>query len=109
MILRWFVAVVSLFWAAVLLLVGGRFLFLLFDANRGSDIVQWTFNHSQFWVEPFFGIFNLQNEAIAKTGGAFEPASVLAFVVYFAVGSLVLGLLNAQLHWYPPRRHYVAG
>jgi len=42
------VTILGLLWAAVLVLVGGRFLALLFDANRDSKIVQRLLRHSDF-------------------------------------------------------------
>ena len=87
--------VLGLVWAAILVLVGGRFLALLFDANRNSEIVQRLFRHSDFWVKPFFGMFDLGNKTVTETGGVFEPASLIAFIVYFVVGALILGLLSA--------------
>ncbi len=88
--------VVGLVWAAILVLVGGRFLALLFDANRDSEIVQRLYRHSDFWVKPFFGMFDLGNKTVTNTGGVFEPASLIAFVVYFIVGALILAVLSAS-------------
>lgn len=89
--------VFTVVWAVVLVLVGGRFLALLANANRGSEIVQRLYDWSEFWVQPFFGILNLSNEAVNETGGVFEPASLIAFAVYFLLGLLVLSLLGVPL------------
>ena len=88
----------ALGWAAILFLVGGRFLALLFDANRDSELVQRLYRHSDFWVKPFFGMFGLENEVVESTSGVFEPASLLAFVVYLVAGLVVLALVNAVFH-----------
>jgi len=85
---------VSLFWLFLLFMTGARFLILLFDANRSSEIVGWILSKSDFWVKPFFDILGLANKSIDETGGVFEPASAIAFVVYFLVGSLVLKALS---------------
>lgn len=87
--------IVGLAWAAILVLVGGRFLALLFDANRNSEIVQRLYRHSDFWVKPFFNMFDLANKTVNETGGVFEPASLIAFIVYFLAGLLVLALISA--------------
>jgi hypothetical protein len=87
--------VLGLVWAAILVLVGGRFLALLVDANRDSEIVERLYRHSDFWVKPFFGMFDLANKTVDETGGVFEPASFIALVVYFIAGALVLALLSA--------------
>jgi hypothetical protein len=91
-------------WALILLLVGGRFLVLLIGANRESEIVDWVLSRGEFWVEPFFGIFGLANEAVERSGGVFEPASLIAFIVYFVVGALILRLLAQPFSWTHPRR-----
>src|SRR2546430_1738290 len=101
---RWIVRrlmarVLAAIWIVILVLVGGRFLALLFDANRNSDIVERIYRHSDFWVKPFFGIFDLGNKAVHNTGGVFEPASLIALVVYFIVGKIVLSLLSAPIGW----------
>ena len=88
--------IVGLVWAAILILVGGRFLALLFDANPDSEIVQRLYRHSDFWVKPFFNMFDLANKTVNDTGGVFEPASLIAFIVYFLAGLLVLSILNAS-------------
>ena len=84
--------VMALFAAAMLVLVGGRFSALLADANRSSDIVERLYRHSDFWVKPFFGMFDLSNHAV-DGGGVFEPASLLALVVYVAGGLLVAAII----------------
>jgi hypothetical protein len=89
--------VIGVLLAAVLVLVGGRFLALLADANRDSEIVDRLYRHSDFWVKPFFGMFDLANKTVEDTGGVFEPASLIAFIVYLVGGMLVLGLINAAL------------
>jgi hypothetical protein len=86
----------ALFWAAVLVLTGGRFLALLFDANRDSEIVERLYRHSDFWVKPFFGMFDLANKTVEDTGGVFEPASLIAFMVYFVAGLLIMALLTTN-------------
>lgn len=87
--------VLGLFWAAVLVLTGGRFLALLFNANRDSEIIDRLYRYSDFWVKPFFNMFDLANKAVNNTGGVFEPASLIAFIVYFLIGAIVLSVLSS--------------
>ncbi len=94
----------GLFWAAILILVGARFIALLANANRSSDSVDWLYRHSDFWVKPFFGMFDLGNKAVSSTGGVFEPASLVAWIVYFVGGIIVLTLITAPFTWMGPRR-----
>jgi hypothetical protein len=99
-------ALISLFLAFLLLMTGARFLLLLFDANRSSEIVDWVLRKSDFWVKPFFGI--IENRDVG-TAGFLEPASLIAFAVYLVVGSIVLGVLRAADHGgigWGGRRHW---
>ena len=89
-----FLTIASLIWAAVLLLTGGRFLALLVNANQDSRLVQRLYDYSEFFVSPFFGVLDMSNKAVEDTGGVFEPASLLAFIVYFLIGALVLSLVR---------------
>jgi hypothetical protein len=82
------------FWAVILVLTGGRFLALLAGANRDSELVQRLYDWSEFWVEPFFNMFGLDNKAVADTGGVFEPASLLAFIVYLVIGAFVMTIVS---------------
>jgi hypothetical protein len=97
--------IVTAVWAAILVLVGGRFFALLFGANRDSELVDRLYRHSDFWVKPFFGMFDLTNKAVNETNGVFEPASLIALVVYVLAGMLVLSILSASYTWVPGRRH----
>lgn len=94
----------ALGWAAVLVLVGGRFIALLADANRDSEIIDRLYRHSDFWVKPFFGMFDLANKSVSETGGVFEPASFIALIAYFVIGLVVLAILGASYGWTTIRR-----
>jgi hypothetical protein len=89
----------GLLWAGILLLVGGRFLALLFDAKRDSELVDRLFRHSDFWVKPFFGVLDLTNETVERTGGVFEAASFIAFIAYLIIGVVVFALINLPFAW----------
>ncbi|MEX0682381.1 MAG: hypothetical protein WD904_09720 [Dehalococcoidia bacterium] len=83
--------------AIVLTLVGLRFLALLADANRDSELVSELYRYSEFWVKPFFEMLSLKNEAV-DGGGTFEPASLLAFVVYLIIGGVVGSFLSGSFY-----------
>lgn len=83
--------------AIVLTLTGLRFLALLVDANRDSELIQKLYDWSEFWVEPFFNIFGLENQAV-DGGGTFEPASLIAFVTYLVIGAFVGMILSGGLY-----------
>lgn len=84
----------AVLWAALLVLTGGRFLALLAGANRDSDLVQGLYDVSQFWVEPFFNLFGLSDKAVQNTGGVFEPASLIAFMVYLVIGVFIYVIIS---------------
>ena len=90
------ITLLTLFWAIVLLLVGGRFLALLAGANRSSELIEALYRYSEFWVSPFFNMFGLSNEGL-DGGGTLEPASLIAFIVYVVIGMLIMALINGAL------------
>lgn len=96
--------IAGIVWAVILVLTGGRFLALLANANRDSEIVDRLYRHSDFWVKPFFGMFDLANKTVDETGGVFEPASFIAFFVYLVAGLLVMAILGSTFAW-TNRRH----
>jgi len=87
----------AIFWTIVLVLTGGRFIALLAGANPDSDLVQELYDLSEFWVEPFFNMFGLDNKAVEDTGGVFEPASVIAFMVYLVLGGFIWTILSGAV------------
>ena len=96
--MRILVTLASLFVAFLLFMTGARFLILLFNADRQNEIIDWILRKSDFWVKPFFDLFGLENKGLAETGGFFEPASLIAFLVYLVLGGLVVGLLRSAAH-----------
>ena len=53
------------------------------------------------------GMLDLANKSVSETGGVFEPASLIAFVVYFVGGLLILALLGALFTGFPMRREHL--
>lgn len=92
--MRMLLTVLMVLWAGLLVLVGCRFLALLVGANPNADLVETLYDWSEPFVEPFFNIFSLQNKGVEDTGGTFEPASLIAFVVYLVGGMLVGSLIS---------------
>jgi hypothetical protein len=87
----------GIFLTFLLFITGARFLLLLLNANKGNEVVHWILSRSDFWVKPFINLFHLTNKAVGDTGGFVEPASLIAFIVYAVVGSLILAVLNGVL------------
>jgi hypothetical protein len=94
----------GLFFTFLLFLTGARFVLLLLNANKDNEIVHWILSRSDFWVKPFVDVFHLANKAVADTGGVFEPASLIAFIVYAVVGSIILAALSGRLFGFGRRR-----
>jgi len=87
----------GLFLAFLLFMTGARFILLLLNANKGNEIVHWILSRSDYWVKPFVNLFHLTNKAVGDTGGVVEPASLIAFIVYAVLGSLILAALSGAL------------
>ena len=87
----------GLFLTFLLFMTGARFVLLLLNANKDNEIVHWILSRSDYWVKPFFDLFDLTNKTVGDTGGVFEPASLIAFIVYAVVGSFILAALSGAL------------
>lgn len=88
--------IVSIVFGLIEITIGLRFLFLLLGANFESGFVAWIYNVSNPLVAPFGTIFGHTNKAIAGTldGTIFEPASLIALVVYGLIGGVLLRILT---------------
>jgi uncharacterized membrane protein YdjX (TVP38/TMEM64 family) len=87
----------GLFLTFLLFMTGARFVLLLLNANKDNEIVHWILSRSDYWVKPFVDVFHLTNKVVGDTGGVFEPVSLIAFIVYAIVGSIILAALNGAL------------
>lgn len=59
-----------------------RFIFQLLGANPSNSFVDFIYNLSAIFVTPFIGIFNESLAKGAVTTSVFEPATLIAFIVY---------------------------
>lgn len=59
-----------------------RFIFKLLGANPSSGFVDFIYNLSAIFVAPFTGIFNTSLANGAVTTSVFEPATLVALIVY---------------------------
>jgi len=90
---RGWIRVIAL-WIAVALAVvetvlGFRLGFLLAGANANNGFVDFIYDISDLLAEPFQGI--IANEAL--DGGLFEPATVIAMVVYLVAAALLMAAI----------------
>ncbi len=87
--------VVSLVFGFVELLVGMRFVMLLVGASLESGLVRWIYDITNPLIAPFGTVFGHSVKVVegTLTGSYFEPASLVALVVYGAVGGILLKVL----------------
>jgi hypothetical protein len=71
-------------------LLGLRFLFKLLGANAGSGFVSFIYSLTSIFVLPFIGIFR----TVASTGAVFEPATVIAMIMYGIIAYGIIRLIR---------------
>ncbi len=91
-------AIVSIVFGVIELLVGFRFFFLLFGANPEAPFVAWVYQLSTPLITPFAGILGQPTTVPATTvvQSVFEPSTLIALVVYGAIGGLLLRVFSSQ-------------
>lgn len=88
-------AIIYLFFGLLELLLGLRFVFELFGANPVSPVVAWVYTNSWQFVAPFFGIFPQVSPTVgAVVHSVFDPATLVALLVYGAIGAIVARFLG---------------
>jgi hypothetical protein len=89
-------AVISIIFGFIELLVGLRFVFLLLGANPATAIVSWVYSWSAPFIAPFAGILGQPTTAPsgAVVQGVFEPSSLIALIIYAAVGGILFRLFG---------------
>lgn len=80
--------VIVLLFGLVQVLIGARFLMLLFDAREANGLVTAILNASQLFVAPFEGI--LRTDALHAAGSTLDLTAVVAFVGWTVVELLVI-------------------
>jgi hypothetical protein len=76
-------------------LLAFRLLFQLLGANPTSGFVNFIYSITEPFVGPFYGIFPKAATDGAVTTSVFDPATILAMLVYGLVAWLVVRLLGA--------------
>lgn len=89
-------AIISFIFGAVELLLGLRLAFLLLGANPTSTLVSWIYSTSSPLVAPFAGILGRPTAVAsgAVVHSVFDPSTLVALIVYAAIGGIVLTLLG---------------
>ena len=70
-----------------------RILLLLLNANEGNDIVAFIVGVTDPFVEPFRGMFRL-DEVNGSSGSVLDFAAVVALVAWTLIEALVLGIVS---------------
>jgi uncharacterized protein YggT (Ycf19 family) len=70
-----------------------RIILLLLVANPGNDIVNFVFNVTQPFVEPFLNMFSL-NRVAADQGSVLDIAAIVALVGWTLVEMLILAAIR---------------
>jgi len=75
-------------------LLAFRFILQLLGANPSNGFVDFIYNLSAVFVTPFIGIFNESLARGAVTTSVFEPATLIAFIVYAFVAWGIVALIR---------------
>lgn len=70
-----------------------RILLLLLGANEGNDLVNFITGVTDPFVEPFRGMFSL-DQVNAASGSVLDVAAVVALIAWTLVEALVLGVVG---------------
>lgn len=74
--------VIYYIFGALEILLVFRLVLRLFGANPDSSFVNWIYNFSAGFIWPFLGIFPNPSTEGAVTTAVFEPATLVAIIVY---------------------------
>ena len=78
-------------------LLAFRLLFKLLGANPNSGFVNLIYSWSEPFVSPFYGIFPAATTEGVVTRSVFEPATLIAMLVYGLVAWLVVRLTTPRV------------
>lgn len=71
-----------------------RFLLVLFGANPANAFANFIYDLTQPLVAPFQGLFGIDT-TIEETGSRLEIETLVAIVVYYLIGWLIIRLLDS--------------
>jgi len=76
------------------ILLAFRFVFKLLGANPSTGFVDFIYNLSAIFVAPFAGIFNTSLARGDVTTSIFEPATLVALIVYAVLAWGIVALIR---------------
>jgi hypothetical protein len=88
--------IVATIFSIIELLLAFRFILLLLGANGSNDLVQGLYNITQPLISLFEGIFATMNTNIFGIHGVFEPATVIAIVVFSFIEWALFKLISRR-------------
>jgi len=86
---------ISLIGGVLIALLGLRFLFILLGANPFNGFVDFIYDITRPFVQPFYGMFNTEP---TFTKAHFELASLIAIIVYALLTLLLVKLATLGSH-----------
>jgi YggT family protein len=81
---------INFFVGLIVVILGLRILFRLFDANPSAGFVQWIYDTSEVLMAPFRGIFP---PAAVERGVVLDVSAIFAAIMYVILGLLLLALI----------------
>lgn len=87
--------IISIVFGIIELGIGLRFIFELLGADPSYLFVTWTYNLTQPLVAPFSTFFGHVNQPVAGVipSSVFDPAALIALVVYGLIGGILLRII----------------
>jgi YggT family protein len=88
--------IASIVFGIIEISIGLRFIFKLVGANGANGLVNWIYNVTNPLVAPFSTILGDSTKEVAGTlpQSSFEPAALIALVVYGLIGGILLRVLT---------------
>lgn len=77
-------------------LLAFRLVFKLLGANAGNAFVSFIYDLSAIFVAPFTGIFHTATTAGVDATAVFEPATVIAMIIYALIGWGIAKLIGVR-------------
>lgn len=85
--------VVYFIFGAIEVLLAFRFVFKLLGASPQSSFVEFIYGFSGFFLAPFTGIFSRVTTTGIETRAVFEPAVIIAMIVYAVIAAGIVKLV----------------
>lgn len=78
-------------------LLAFRFLFRLLGASTGSGFVALLYSLTRILIQPFIGIFSSVSSGGNAAGYVFEPATIIAMIVYAVIARGIVSLVRLRV------------